>query len=269
MTEILEPGNLIIQELKLPLIIQTSYILFPINFTPVLMGEKTTEFIPPGISGQQQPNWDHHHMWIDPTDGDRMIVAGDGGVSISENRGKSWLRTQLPVAQLYHVTTDTEIPYNVLTNRQDGPSMRGPSRSRVSSIFGPGFITNGMWQDVGGGESGFATADPTNPDIVWSSASGFGALGGVVSVYNVNNKQFRQVEVWPEITTGHSADMVKYRFQWTFPLLISPHNHSTVFVASQFIHKTTNGGQSWELISPDLTLNDKSKQGKSGGTYSR
>lgn len=212
-----------------------------------------------------QPNWDHHDMWIDPSNSNRMIVSGDGGISISTNRGKSWQRIQLPNAQLYHVTTDNSVPYNVLTNRQDGPAMRGPSRSRVGGFFGQGFIPTGMWHDVGGGESGFATPDPAEPDIVWSSASGFGALGGVVTRFNEKTRQFRQVEIWPEFTAGHSAEEVKYRFQWTFPLLISPHDHNTVFVASQMIHRTTNGGQSWEVISPDLTLNDKSRQTRSGG----
>ena len=210
------------------------------------------------------PNWDHHEMWVDPTNGNRQIVVGDGGLSISQNRGKTWQRVQLPVAQLYHVTTDTDIPYNVLTNRQDGPSMKGPSRSRMAGFFG-GFISTGMWHDVGGGESGFATADPTNPDIVWSSASGFGALGGVVTRYNEKSRQFRQSEVWPEWAAGTPAKDVKYRFQWTFPLLISPHDNNTVYVASQYVHRTTNGGQTWDIISPDLSLNDKSKQGFSGG----
>ncbi len=212
-----------------------------------------------------QPNWDHHHMWIDPTNGDRMIVVGDGGLSISQNRGKSWLRVQLPVAQLYHVTTDNNVPYYVLTNRQDGPAMRGPSRSGTGGFFGAGTIPTGMWHDVGGGESGFATADPENPDIVWSSASGFGALGGVVTRFSAKTRQFRQVEIWPEFTAGHPANEVKYRFQWTFPLLISPHDNNTVYVTSQYVHRTTNGGQSWEVISPDLTRNDKTKQQKSGG----
>jgi len=212
----------------------------------------------------QAPNWDHHDMWVDPTNGDRQIVVGDGGLSISHNRGSSWHRVQLPVAQLYHVTTDTEVPYNVLTNRQDGPSMKGPSRSRSSSFFG-GFIGTGLWHDVGGGESGFATADPEDPNIVWSSASGYGALGGVVVRFDEKNRQFRQVEVWPERTSGMPAADVKYRFQWTFPLLISPHDSNTVYVASQHVHRTTNGGQSWEVVSPDLTLDDVSKQQFSGG----
>ena len=233
---------------------------FTAAYATSIDGGKTTTLAAPGSA----PNWDHHEMWIDPSNGNRQIVVGDGGLSISQNRGKSWHRVQLPVAQLYHVTTDTEVPYNVLTNRQDGPSMKGPSRSRMQSFFG-GFIPTGMWHDVGGGESGFATADPTDPNIVWSSASGFGALGGVVTRYNEESGQFRQVEVWPEWTAGMPAKDVKYRFQWTFPLLISPHDNNTVYVASQYVHRTTNGGQSWEIISPDLSLNDISKQQFSGG----
>lgn len=211
------------------------------------------------------PNWDHHEMWIDPFNGNRMAVAGDGGISISQNRGKSWHRTFLPVAQLYHVTTDNNIPYNILTNRQDGPSMKGPSRSRTQNWFGPGMIQSGMWREVGGGESGFATADPKNPDIIWSSASGFGPLGGIVTRYNEKNKQYRQLEVWPEYSAGSYASLLKYRFQWTFPLLISPHDNKTIYVTSQYVHRTNNDGQTWEVISPDLTLNDKKMQGFSGG----
>jgi photosystem II stability/assembly factor-like uncharacterized protein len=230
------------------------------TFYTTIDGGRTTE----PINFMTQPYGDHHDMWIDPKNPNRFIVAHDGGVSISENRGKTWNRIALPIAQLYHVTTDNDVPYNVLTNRQDGPSMRGPSRSLVGGFFGLG-ITTGMWHEVGGGESGFATPDPTDPNIVWSSASGSGALGGVVVRYNEKNRQFRQVEVWPDYTAGHPAEDVKYRFQWTFPLLISPHDHNTVFVTSQMVHRTKNGGQSWDVISPDLTMNDKSKQTKSGG----
>lgn len=233
---------------------------FSAAYTTSIDGGRTTTNAAPG----EAPNWDHHDMWVDPTNGDRQIVVGDGGLSISQNRGKSWHRVQLPVAQLYHVTTDTEVPYNVLTNRQDGPSMKGPSRSGSSSFFGA-FIGTGLWHDVGGGESGFATPDPTDSNIVWSSASGYGALGGVVVRYDERNRQFRQVEVWPELTAGTPAADVKYRFQWTFPLLLSPHDSNTVYVASQHVHRTTNGGQSWEIISPDLSLDDVSKQQFSGG----
>ena len=213
----------------------------------------------------QGPVWDHHDMWIDPLDGDRQIVSGDGGLAISGNRGRTWFRAQLPIAQMYHVTVDNAVPYNVMGNRQDGPSTRGPSNSRMGGgIFGVG-IPRGAWHSVGGGESGFATPDPTDPNIVWSSASGVGAGGGIVSRWDARTRQYREVEVWPESTTGHSADSLRYRFQWTFPLLISPHDNNTIYVTSQHVHRTTNRGQSWEVISPDLSTNNRSRMGISGG----
>ena len=143
--------------------------------------------------------------------------------------------------------------------------MKGPSRSRTENWWHSGMIQSGMWREIGGGESGFATPDPVNPDIVWSSASGSGSLGGIVTRYNEKTKQYRQLEVWPEYAAGSYASLLKYRFQWTFPLLISPHDNKTIYVTSQHVHKTTNDGQSWEIISPDLTLNDKKMQGFSGG----
>ena len=216
------------------------------------------------MDGRQRPGGDNHDMWVDPTDGNRMIVGNDGGLAISENRGRTWLRVQLPLAQMYHVTADTSVPYNVMGNRQDGPSTRGPSNS-LTGGFGGSFIPRGMWHSVGGGESGFATPDPTDANIIWSSASGSGAVGGIVVRYDERNRQFRQVEVWPESTIGWPAAELKYRFQWTFPLLISPHDNETIYVTSQHVHRTTNRGQSWDVISPDLTTNDKSRQGVSGG----
>ncbi len=211
-------------------------------------------------SGRQRPGGDYHDLWIDPTNGDRMIVGNDGGTAVTVNRGLTWHRVQLPIAQMYHVTADNAIPYNVMGNRQDGPSFRGPS----NTVAGGG-IPRGEWFSVGGGESGFATADPTDPNIVWSSASGSGARGGIVVRYNVRNRQFRQVEVWPENTSGWPAEGLRYRFQWTFPLLISPHDNETIYVTSQHVHRTTNGGQSWDEISPDLTTNNRERQGISGG----
>jgi photosystem II stability/assembly factor-like uncharacterized protein len=214
--------------------------------------------------GAQRPGGDYHDMWIDPDNGDRLIIGNDQGVHISVNRGETYHRVELPIAQMYHVTVDNAIPYNVLGNRQDGPSYRGPSNSLYGG-FGGSSIPRGDWHQVGGGESGFASPDPTDPNIVWSSASGSGARGGVVVRHDERTRQFRNVEVWPESTGGWPADELRYRFQWTFPLLISPHDHNTVFVTSQHVHRTRNGGQSWEVISPDLTRNDKSRQGISGG----
>ncbi|MFQ5705147.1 MAG: WD40/YVTN/BNR-like repeat-containing protein [Gemmatimonadales bacterium] len=213
-----------------------------------------------------RPGGDNHDMWIDPTDADRMIVGNDGGVGISINHGRSWNRIQLPIAQMYHVTVDNRVPYYVYGNRQDGPSARGPSRTFFGGFGGAaGRIPRGEWFSVGGGESGWATPDPQDPNIVWSSASGSGAVGGIVTRFDLRTMQVQNVEVWPKSTIGWPAADLKYRFVWTPPLTISPHDHNKVYTGSQYVHVTTDGGQSWQVISPDLTLNDKSKQGISGG----
>jgi photosystem II stability/assembly factor-like uncharacterized protein len=208
---------------------------------------------------------DHHDIWIDPGNGNRIAVSFDGGVSISTNRGRSWRRIQLPVAQIYHVTVDDQIPYYVYGNRQDGPSTRGPSNSKLGNPDGTPGIPRGLWTSVGGGESGWATPDPGDPDVVWSSASGFGSVGGIVTRHDLRTHTTRTLEVWPRATIGWPAAELKYRFVWTFPLTISPHDHNKIYVGSQYVHQTTDAGNSWQVISPDLTLNDKSHQQISGG----
>ena len=208
----------------------------------------------------QAPGGDHHDIWIDPTNANRMIVAHDQGLSISQNRGKTWYRQRLLNAQIYHVTTDNMIPYNVFGNKQDEPTYRGPSNSRLQG----GRIARGQWHSVGGGESGWATPDPTDPNVIWSTASGSGMVGGIVVRFEENRRQFRTVEIWPKQSNG-PASGVKYRFVWDSPLQISPWDHNTIYVGSQHVHRTRDGGQSWQVISPDLTLNDRSKMGSSGG----
>ncbi|MCC7001674.1 MAG: hypothetical protein IT357_05935 [Gemmatimonadaceae bacterium] len=226
------------------------------SFAKSIDGGRTLSTIPRA----QAPGGDHHDMWIDPTDADRQIVAHDQGLSITQNRGKTWFRQRLSNAQIYHVTVDNNIPYNVLGNKQDEPTYRGPSNSRLAG----GQILRGMWHAVGGGESGWATPDPVDPNIVWSTASGSGMVGGIVVRYEEDRRMFRTVEVWPDQSRG-PASGVKYRFVWDAPLTISPHDHNTVYVGSQHVHRTRNGGQSWDVISPDLTLNDRSRMGSSGG----
>jgi len=211
------------------------------------------------------PGGDNHDIWIDPTNSSRMAIANDAGVSISVTHGRSWQRIQLPNGQLYHVTTDNQIPYYVYGNRQDGPSYRGPSRTGGGGGFGGGGIPRSAWINVAGGESGWSTPDPVDNNIIWSSASGSGSVGGIVEVYNIKTGQARNVEVWPDNISGETADKLKYRFVWTMPLTISPHDHNKVYVGSQFVHQTTDGGNSWQIISPDLTLNDKTRMGFSGG----
>ena len=221
-------------------------------------------------SGPEAPGGDHHDMWIDPTDANRMAVAHDQGISISQTRGRTWLRQRLPNAQLYHVTVDNQTPYYVYGNKQDGPSYRGPSNSRLTEGGGRGDgggrggIPRGMWHAVGGGESGWATPDPVDPNIIWSTASGSGSVGGIVVRYEENRRQMRDVEVWPDQQNGPPADL-KYRFIWNAPFHVSPHDHNKIYIGSQHVHQSTDGGQSWQEISPDLTLNDKSRQQSSGG----
>ncbi|WP_419942057.1 sialidase [Candidatus Palauibacter sp.] len=230
------------------------------SFTVSTDGGRTLDVTP----RPRAPGGDHHDMWIDPVDTDRMIVAHDQGLSISINRGKTWFRQRLTNAQMYHVTVDNAVPYNVLGNKQDEPTYRGPSNSRILGVRGINHIPRAMWHHVGGGESGWATPDPTDPNIVWSSASGSGMVGGIVVRYEEERRQYRAVEVWPEQSRG-AASGVRYRFVWDAPVHISPHDNETVYVGSQHVHRTRNRGQSWEAISPDLTLNDQSRMGLSGG----
>jgi photosystem II stability/assembly factor-like uncharacterized protein len=206
------------------------------------------------------PGGDNHDMWIDPTNANRMAVANDAGVQISTTRARTWLHVQLPIAQIYHVTVDNRVPYYVYGNKQDGPSYRGPSNSRSGAS-----IARSEWHGVDGGESGWATPDPVDPNLIWSTASGSGSVGGIVVRYDERTRMGQNVEVWPLSTGGNPAADVKYRFVWDAPFTISPHDHNKIYFGSQVVHETTDGGRSWHVISPDLTRNDKSKQGISGG----
>ena len=208
---------------------------------------KTISSVPSGF--------DHHDIWIDPEMPDRIILGHDGGVTISTNRGKTWFRPQLPIAQMYHVYTDNQIPYFVYGNRQDGPSTRGPSNSLTG---GP--IPIGEWRPVGGCESGFAVPDLVDINIVWS-----GCFDGILERHDRRTGHSRNVSVWPRAIESWPASDVQYRFQWTFPVTISPHDHNRVYVGSQFVHMTENAGQSYRVISGDLTTNDVSRQQKTGG----
>ncbi|HEV2385627.1 MAG TPA: hypothetical protein VGS20_00075 [Candidatus Acidoferrales bacterium] len=214
----------------------------------------------PDASGQASGGGDNHDVWIDPTNANRIMVANDGGATISLNHGRSFQRVVLPIAQIYHVYADDEIPYHVMGNRQDGDSYRGPSRTLTGGFFGGGGITAGEWTATGGCESGFAVPDPADSNIVWS-----GCYDGMLTRMDFRTGQARDVTVWPDAAYGWAPADVKYRWHWTFPIAISPHDHNRVYVGSQVVHVTTDGGQSWQVISPDLTLNDKSHQQPSGG----
>jgi len=206
------------------------------------------------VSNPPNGGGDTHDIWIDPTNPDYVIVGDDVGNTNVAHDGRNFRRYRLPFAQMYHVAVDDEIPYNVYGNRQDGYSYRGPSNSRTGSI------PLGLWQDVGGCESGFAQPLPDDSNIIWS-----GCYDGGLEIYDQRNKQVRNVRVWPEAGYGWAPADMKYRWHWNFPIHISPHDSDIVYVGSQYVHRTDNGGQSWTEISPDLTLNLKDHQQSSGG----
>ncbi len=205
------------------------------------------------------PHSDHHDLWIDPNDPNRMIVADDGGAQVSFDGGANWsdYNTQ-PTAQIYRVSTDNHFPYRILGAQQDNSTIRIMSRT-----YG-GAITNEDWESTAGAESGYVVADPLNSDIVYG-----GNYGGYLSRLDHRTGENRAVSVWPDNPMGSGADVLKYRFQWNFPIFFSPNNPKRLYAAGNVLFKTENEGQSWEAISPDLTRNDKSKQGPSGGPITK
>jgi photosystem II stability/assembly factor-like uncharacterized protein len=198
---------------------------------------------------------DHHDFWIDPKDPRRMITAMDGGPDISTDGGKTWRGVPLPICQFYHIACDNSVPYRVMGCMQDMGTACGPSNSLSS-----GGILLGDWHQVGGGEAGFAVPDPTDPNIIYA-----GEYSGYISRYDHRTRQARHVGVYPYVQSGHGAEDMKYRFQWTSPILISKHDPKTVYHAANVLFRTTNGGQSWDRVSPDLTRDDKNKQRWTGG----
>ena len=205
------------------------------------------------------PHGDHHDLWIDPEDGNRMIVADDGGAQVSYDAAANWssLMNQ-PTAQIYRVSTDNAYPYNILGAQQDNGTFRMKSRTN-----GPG-ITERDWEGTAGSESGYVMADPSNPDIVYG-----GNYGGYLSRLDHKTGENRAINVWPDNPMGAGADVLKYRFQWNFPFFFSPHNPKRLYAGGNHLFVTENEGQSWETISPDLTTNDKSKQASSGGPITK
>jgi photosystem II stability/assembly factor-like uncharacterized protein len=198
---------------------------------------------------------DHHDLWVDPKDPSRLIDSNDGGVDISTNGGESWHAPPLPISQFYHVSVDNRIPYYVAGTMQDIGTASGPSNSL--SEYG---IPPSAWYPVGGGETGFTASDPTDPDVVYA-----GEYGGYISRYDHRTRQAQNISAYPYNPSGHAAEEVKYRFQWTAPILISPHDHHAVYHAANVLFRTSDAGRHWTAISPDLTRNDRSKQKWSGG----
>ncbi len=199
--------------------------------------------------------WDHHDVWIDPEDPRRIAEASDGGVALSWDGGDTWERPPIPLGQFYHLSVDSRTPYRVMGSLQDFGTRAGPSNSLHS-----GGILLSDWGPVGGGEAGFVVADPDDPNVIYA-----GEYLGYLSRYDERTGQAPHVGIYPDNGSGHGAEDLRHRFQWTAPILISPHDSKLVYHASNFLQRTHDGGQTWETISPDLTRNDKSKQKWSGG----
>ena len=208
-------------------------------------GGRTFDHVP-------DPHGDNHDLWIAPNDPQRMIESNDGGSNVSTNGGKTWTDQDYATAQFYHVTTTNHFPYRVCGAQQDNSGVCGPSRW-------PGGITRAQWYDVSG-ESGDIVARPDSADITYG-----GDNSGFLARVDHATGFWRLVSPWPDSPDGHPASEGKYRFQWTAPLLVSPHDPNTLYAGANVLFKTTDGGQSWTVISPDLTRHDPRTLGPSGG----
>ncbi len=207
------------------------------------------------------PHSDNHDLWIAPNDANRMIEGNDGGANVTFDGGKSWTEQDQPTAQFYRVALDNEFPYNIYGAQQDNSTVKIPSRTA------DGGINERHWYDVGGGESGWIAPHPENSDIVFA-----GSYGGYLTRYERRTEQLRDINVYPDNPMGAGAEGMKYRFQWNFPILFSPHKTDgkyALYAAANILFRSFDEGQSWEPISPDLTRNDKSKQVSTGGPISK
>ncbi|MEM6672590.1 MAG: glycosyl hydrolase [Planctomycetota bacterium] len=216
------------------------------------------------------PHSDNHDLWIAPSDPQRMIESNDGGANVSTDGGASWsAQDNQPTSQMYRVSVDSAVPYRLLGGQQDNSSVRIRSRS-----FQSGSIGLRDWEPTAGGESGHIAAHPADPDLVFG-----GSYGGYLQMVNHRTGQSRSVNVWPDNPMGYGAKGMKYRFQWNFPLFFSPHGDAdaalnspqsfALYAASNVLFRSRDLGQSWEPISPDLTRNDPSKLGPSGGPITK
>ncbi len=205
------------------------------------------------------PHGDHHALWIDPRDPQRMINGNDGGATLSQNGGATWtMLDNQPTAQFYHVITTTHFPYRLCGAQQDNSTVCIASRSDRLGI------TDKDWYEVGGGESGWIAARQDDPDIVFA-----GSYGGYITRFDRRTGQARAVNAWPDNPMGWAAAALKYRFQWTFPIVLSPTNPNDLYIGAQVLFKSVNEGRNWQVISPDLTRNETAKQGPSGGPITK
>lgn len=205
------------------------------------------------------PHGDHHDLWIAPEDPNRMIIADDGGAQVTYDGGETWSTYyNQPTAQFYRVTTDNHFPYRIYVAQQDNSTLRIPHRTN-----GYGIGEND-WEETAGGESAHIAVSPLDNDVVFG-----GSYGGFLTRVNHKTETVRAVNVWPDNPMGHGAEGMKYRFQWNFPIRFSRHNPNKLYTFSQHVHVSDNEGQSWEIISPDLTTNDPEKMKSSGGPITK
>ncbi|MBG7629702.1 MAG: glycosyl hydrolase, partial [Bacteroidetes bacterium] len=205
------------------------------------------------------PHGDHHDLWIAPEDNQRMIIADDGGGQISFDAGENWSTyMNQPTAQFYRVVTDNNFPYRIYGAQQDNSTIR------ISHRTNGGTIGESDWERTAGGESAHIAVDPLNNDIVYG-----GSYGGFLTRVNHKTDESRALNVWPDDPMGHGAEDMKYRFQWNYPIFFSPHNKKKLYTTSNFVHVTYNEGQSFKVISPDLTRNDPKTLEVSGGPITK
>ena len=204
------------------------------------------------------PHGDNHEMWIDPANPKRFILGDDGGPWVTVDGGVTYTEADLPTAQFYHVNLDNDFPYHVYGGQQDNSSIR------ISSGTNNSTIGKDDWYAAAGGESGFIVPDPKNSDITFG-----GAYGGYLSMYNKKTEQYKDISVYPEVVYGAGAESKKFRFNWTYPIVFSPHNSDVLYVCSQNVHRSNNRGESWEVISPDLTRHDSLTMKQSGGPITK
>jgi photosystem II stability/assembly factor-like uncharacterized protein len=211
------------------------------------------------FQSSRAPHGDHHDLWIAPDNPDRMIIGDDGGAQVTYDNGETWSTYHNQnTAQFYRVTTDNHFPYRIYAAQQDNSTIRIASRTSGSAI------TEDDWESSAGGESAHIAIDPTNNDIVYG-----GSYGGFLTRKDHATNLSRAINVYPDNPMGYGAEGMKYRFQWNFPLFFSKHNDKKLYAASNHLHVTTNEGQSWKIISPDLTRNDSTKLVSSGGPITK
>lgn len=201
------------------------------------------------------PHGDHHDLWISPENAKRMIIGDDGGAQVSYDGGATWSTYyNQPTAQFYRVTTDNAFPYRIYVAQQDNSTIRINHRSDGASI------SENDWESTAGGESAHIAVDPNNNDIVYG-----GSYGGFLTRKNHKTGTVRGINVWPDNPMGYGAEGMKYRFQWNFPIIFSKHNPKKLYTFSNHVHVSEDEGQSWTLLSGDLTRNDPAKLVSSGG----